>query len=113
MTTKMVVSFGFRYGGPNSWDGDIIDVRKWLNKNPYHDRKLRYLRGTDEAVQLDIEATPGFSKSYKELKARVEESQQEIVYLGCTGGHHRSVYMAERIGAELGLLVAHRDIDRK
>lgn len=113
---KKIISFGFRHGDiPKSNDSNmVIDVRKWFGRNPYHDKKLRYLRGTDEAVQEDILKTPFFSTKYETLLGVVSSFGQSVtVYLGCTGGHHRSVYLAERIGKELNITVEHRDYNKK
>ena len=108
-----IVSFGLKYCNNSCIAGMlVIDVRKEFNRNPYRDKSLRYMRGTDLAVQQDILKTPGFEESYKALKKRVEEFDG-VVFLGCTGGHHRSVYLAERLGQELGVPVQHRDINRK
>ena len=111
---KSLVSFGFRHGGsvPCCEGVLVIDVRKVFNRNPYHNRKLRYLRGTDPAVQEDILKTPGFEESFKDLKQKVV-AFNGIVYLGCTGGHHRSVYLAQRLSEELSIPVLHRDFDKK
>ena len=92
----------------------VVDVRK-LFANPYVDPALRTLRGTDPAVATVIETAPGFREAYRRLRGRVEkaiEAGAEVVYVGCTGGHHRSVYLAERLGRELGAVVVHRDIDK-
>jgi UPF0042 nucleotide-binding protein len=110
--TKYIVSFGFRHGTPQHDGAVIVDVRPLLNKNPYHNKQLRHLRGTDPEVQRDIEKTPGFEQSYEILKKQVDAATG-VVYLGCTGGRHRSVYMAERIGKELNLSVMHRDKDKR
>jgi UPF0042 nucleotide-binding protein len=112
---KKIISFGFRHegGGPNVIEGvTVIDVRQKF-KNPYHDKTLRYMRGTDLEVQKDIMKTPDFLQKYCDLKERVEKSGSEVVYIGCTGGHHRSVFLAERLGRELGVSVEHRDIEKK
>ena len=109
---KSIVSFGFRYGLPKQDGATVIDVRNWLNNNPYHNKQLRHLRGTDPEVQADIEKTPGFEQSYAEIKKLVDAAPG-VVYLGCTGGRHRSVYMAERIGKELNLPVSHRDKEKR
>ena len=110
---KSVMSFGFKFGGPNpSPDVEVIDVRRWLGRNPFRMKHLRHLRGTDRAVQLDIEQTPGFAESYAALLAKVAHSPAQIVCLGCTAGHHRSVYMAEKIAADLGVKAFHRDINK-
>jgi UPF0042 nucleotide-binding protein len=111
---KMVVSFGFRHGdNPNSADATVIDVRTLFPKNPYHNKALRYLRGTDPEVQEEIRNTPGFDVAYQKLTKKVAESPHEIIWLGCTGGHHRSVYAAELISQQFGYAVLHRDIDKK
>ncbi len=111
-----IVSFGFRHGDPPTPAGlsvgKVIDVRTVFTKNPYHNKRLRYLRGTDEAVARDIERTPGFAASFAKL-AETAKMTPGTLYLGCTGGHHRSVYLAERIGRLLGIPVRHRDIDKR
>ena len=109
MPTK-IISFGERYGAPDAGGDDIvIDVRKWLRKNPYHNRKLRYLRGTDSEVQKDVARTPGFHAKYAEI-LRIAREVPQTVYVGCTGGHHRSVYVAILLGRDIGVPVEHRDI---
>lgn len=115
MTLKKIVSFGFRHdeGEPETEEGSIvIDVRKMF-RNPYHDKKLRQFRGTDDAVQVDIRKTPDFWAKYAHLKEQVSVPGVEIAYIGCTGGHHRSVYLAELLGKELNVPVEHRDYDKK
>ena len=55
-----------RHGKPDGKDLEpgqlftVIDIRGIFKRNPYHNRKLRQLRGTDKAVQDDILLTPGF-----------------------------------------------------
>lgn len=108
---KKIVSFGFRHEWPPE-EGPgivIVDVRQMF-RNPYHDKKLRSLRGTDPAVQRDINRTPHFLVKLAHVKAQITTPGMEIAYIGCTGGHHRSVYLAERLGQELGVPVEHRDI---
>jgi RNase adapter protein RapZ len=109
-----IVSFGFRHGKeiPCQTGVLVIDVRKAFDRNPYRDKSLRYKRGTDLDVQKDILKTPNFNKSYAQLKEKVEDFDG-VVYLGCTGGHHRSVYLALRLSEELKIPVLHRDIDVK
>jgi len=115
---QKIVSFGFKNGHPiagedeNGGNFEIIDVRTVLFRNPFHDKKLRNLRGTDRAVQLDIQKTPGFAISFGKLWAQAENSTAKVVYFGCTGGHHRSVYIAELVAGALHIPVKHRDIDK-
>jgi UPF0042 nucleotide-binding protein len=114
---KRIISFGFRHGGgPNVIEGvAVIDIRPKF-RNPYHDKKLRKLRGTDELVQEDIKQTPDFDSKYRELQTKieklVEKSGVHTVYIGCTGGHHRSVYLATLLGEHFQVLVIHRDYDK-
>lgn len=114
--TKIIVSFGFRHHfqtAPAESSGDtVIDVRSLFGRNPYHDKKLRKLRGTDKAVQDDILKTPYFAKKYMKLKEQVVAGT-EIVWLGCTGGHHRSVFLAELLAKELNAEVQHLDFHKK
>lgn len=110
-----IYSFGFRHRGGMSPEPDnkclVIDVRKWLTKNPYHDKKLRKLRGTDPAVQEDIRKHTNFDAVVEEL-AEAIYAHPGPVYFGCTGGHHRSVYIAEIIGQQLNVPVEHLDINK-
>lgn len=112
---QKIVSFGYRHeeGGPNVVAGIVVvDIRKMF-RNPYHDRALRYKRGTDVEVQADILKTPRFQVLYEELKKRVTVPGTEVAYIGCSGGHHRSVFLAELLGKELNVPVEHRDFDKK
>lgn len=112
MNDRHIVSFGFLFGAPKHEGALIIDVRPLLQKNPYHNKKLRHLRGTDPEVQDDIERTPGFEDSYLQLKNQISATSGDT-YIGCAMGRHRSVYIAERIGKELNILVIHRDKDKR
>lgn len=114
MALKQIISFGFRHEGcgPNVVAGVVVvDVRRMF-RNPYHDRKLRYKRGTDPEVQADVMKTPDFRAKYAHVKNQITAPGVEVAYIGCSGGHHRSVFLAERLGQELGVPVLHRDIDR-
>jgi UPF0042 nucleotide-binding protein len=113
MTLKKIISFGFKYEGepPSPAGVLVVDIRQMF-RNPYHDRKLRYKRGTDQEVQDDVMKTPNFQAKYDYLKEEVTTPGVEEAWIGCTGGRHRSVFLAERLGKELGVLVEHRDIDR-
>jgi RNase adaptor protein for sRNA GlmZ degradation len=89
----------------------VVDVRH-LFRNPYRDRALRHQNGTDAAVQADIQNTPEFQAKYDYVKQQITAPGTEIAFVGCTGGTHRSVYVAERLGRELGVPVEHRDLNR-
>jgi UPF0042 nucleotide-binding protein len=116
-----VVSFGFKYGIP--MDADIImDVR--FLPNPYYDEHLRALTGNDKAVQdfvLAFPQTETFLEKWMDLLTYTipyyeeEGKSQLVVAIGCTGGQHRSVTMANHIQQRLQThghwaVVDHRDI---
>ena len=116
-----VYSFGFKHGAP--LDADIvIDVR--FLPNPYYVPELRSLTGLDRAVHDYViyrDETAEFLKSWKGLLDVVmpgyvsEGKQQLAIAVGCTGGQHRSVALAEATGDYLKMRgyrvsVAHRDL---
>ena len=107
----MIYSFGHKHHpdldkpGPGS-HALVLDVRHF--RNPYQNPALRTLGGDDPRVAADIEKTIGYGAKFSELVNRVR-SFHGPVYLGCQGGRHRSVYLAIRIGRELGIPVRHLD----
>ena len=111
---KKIVSFGFRHNGhPEKEPGAVVvDVRAMF-RNPYRNYKLRHKRGTDPDVQEDVMKTPNFLIKYAYVKEQITVPGTEIAYIGCSGGHHRSVFLAERLGQELGVPVEHRDISKE
>lgn len=116
-----VMSFGFKYGLP--LDADIVwDVR--FLKNPFYDKDLRDLTGLDKAVYDYVMTTDGaedfFVQYLKLLQLTIpryitEGKTSLVIAIGCTGGQHRSVAFAERIGHALEgqyqTRVTHRDIE--
>lgn len=121
--TIVVSSFGFKYGVPI--DADIVmDVR--FLPNPYYDARLRPKTGLERPVRsfvLDREETRVFLERWFALLELVlpnyvaEGKTQLNIALGCTGGQHRSVVLAERtaeFARSLGYpaTVSHRDITK-
>lgn len=106
-----IISFGSRHGSPPS-GSILIDIRTIIRKNPFHNKKLRSLRGDDEAVIRDMERTPNLEDDYQRLLKTVNAAPGAI-YIGCTGGHHRSVYLANRLAKDLGVPVSHRDYNKR
>ncbi len=118
-----VSSFGFKHGVPLDVDM-VIDCR--FLPNPYWDESLRGLRGTDSTIQDFVFADDRARAFLEKLEALLEEllpayADEGRSYLniafGCTGGHHRSVAVAEHIAAVLkdrGWMprVKHRDVER-
>ena len=119
-----VVSFGFKHGIPLDVD-TMFDVR--FIPNPYYDEALRPLTGRDEAVRqfvLDQAATQDFLGRVEGLfeslipAYRNEGKSYLTIAIGCTGGQHRSVAIAEALSLRLAnrgvaARVAHRDIEKK
>jgi UPF0042 nucleotide-binding protein len=117
-----VLSFGFKYGIPLQADL-VVDVR--FMPNPYFDPELKALDGKDERVRQFIRKWPQIEEFFGKYLALVRYlvplyEQEGRTYLtiavGCTGGRHRSVAIAEDIVAHLKELewpvsVSHRDIE--
>lgn len=119
--TVTVYSFGFKHGA--ALDADIvIDVR--FLPNPYYEPELKKLTGLDAPVRdfvLYRTETEEFQKKWRSLLDCVmpgyvaEGKQQLSIAIGCTGGQHRSVALAETTGEYLKAMgyrvsIAHRDL---
>lgn len=117
-----VVSFAYRNGLPR--DADLVfDVR--FLRNPHYLPELRALSGRDPEVRDYVEADPAFAPWFERLTAllrpslpRFEEEGKSYltVAIGCTGGRHRSVTIAERLAAWFAAQgrraeLRHRDLD--
>lgn len=118
-----VMSFGFKYGVPI--DADIVmDVR--FLPNPYYIKELREKTGNDQAVYdyvMNSEMTEEFYQQFiKMLRFVMPGYQKEgkssvTIAIGCTGGQHRSVALAKRIGEALQekypVNITHRDMAKR
>jgi len=119
-----VVSFGFKYGLPLDAD-HVVDVR--FLSNPYWISELRHLTGRDEPVRdyvLGLKGAREFVTRYVSALEPVlagyahEDKRYVTVAVGCTGGKHRSVAVAEAIASQLRasgqrVVVNHRDLGRE
>jgi UPF0042 nucleotide-binding protein len=99
----MFESFGYKHGIPGDADF-VFDVRSL--PNPYWDHSLRHLTGRDPAVAQFLEGLPSVSVMVNALTDFLEKRIAEFaranrsyltIAIGCTGGQHRSVYVAERL----------------
>lgn len=121
--TVTVTSFGFKYGLP--LDADLVfDVRFLIN--PHYVDALRPFDGRDAKVEAyvmqDPDAPVFLDKLYDLMDWSVPQYVEEgkaylTVAIGCTGGRHRSVMVAEKLGAHLSahgyrVLVQHRDVGK-
>jgi UPF0042 nucleotide-binding protein len=120
--TVRVVTFGFKFGLP--LDADLVfDVR--FLPNPYYVPELKDRCGTDEPVAAYLEAQPETRGFLQRLEALldflvplyvVEGKARLTIAFGCTGGRHRSVYVAERIAEHLrgheglNVVLEHREL---
>ena len=118
-----VVSFGFKFGIPI--DADIVEDVRFL-PNPYYIEELRHSSGRVPAVREYIEAsdvTAEFKKRWFSFidfllpNYKKEGKGQLIIAVGCTGGLHRSVAMAEALyrhlrGQRIPVTIEHRDKDK-
>ncbi|MDD5860228.1 MAG: RNase adapter RapZ [Eubacteriales bacterium] len=117
-----VQSFGFKYGIPVDSDL-VVDVR--FLPNPYYVSELKPLTGNDKPIidyVLSQKQTGEFLKRYTELLSFLipnyiaEGKNQLVISVGCTGGRHRSVVLANEIyrilaqNTEYGVRIEHRDI---
>jgi RNase adapter protein RapZ len=118
-----ILTFGFKNGPPS--DADLtLDVR--FLPNPHYVDDLRPLTGLDEPVREYVESGTQAGEFYGRLMplldfllpAYVAEGKQHLtIAVGCTGGRHRSVTVADRIARELGrrddvkLRLVHRDLE--
>ena len=119
--TVFVTSFSYRLGLPR--DADLVFDVRFLD-NPHYVPALRHLTGLDAAVGAHVLADPGFAAFFERLTLLLapllprferEGKSYLTIAIGCTGGQHRSVFVAERlvrwlreqgVPAEIG----HRDL---
>jgi UPF0042 nucleotide-binding protein len=119
-----VMSFGFKYGLP--LDADIVNDVRFL-PNPFWVPELRELSGLDADVSDYVTELPA-AREFLDRMAGIldlvsdgylrEGKRYVTVAIGCTGGKHRSVAMAENLAARLvkvgvEVLVVHRDLGRE
>lgn len=103
----LIESFGYKHGLPPDADF-VFDVR--CLPNPYWESQLRALCGKDEPVKAFLDAEPRVQEMIADIVGflehwipRYQDFQRSYltVAIGCTGGQHRSVYVAEAVGAAL------------
>jgi len=118
-----ILSFGFKYGVPT--DVDLMFDCRFL-PNPYWDESLRPHSGLEEPVRDFVLSRPETSEFLEKLDgllamlvpAYIREGKSYLtVAMGCTGGRHRSVALAEELASRLDAhgmttTVFHRDIER-
>ncbi len=118
-----ILSFGFKYGIPS--DADLVfDVR--FLPNPFYIDELKHQTGNDKGVQDYVKSFPACGEFIDKLADMLqflipgyvqEGKYQLVVAIGCTGGQHRSVTIANEIydrlknaGGNYGIKLTHRDV---
>ncbi|MCL1924284.1 MAG: RNase adapter RapZ [Defluviitaleaceae bacterium] len=120
--TMTIISFGFKYGIPTDAD-NIFDVR--FIENPFYIQDLKHQTGNDEAVKsfvLEKEPAKAFlEKSIDLIQYLIphyirENKNSLIIAIGCTGGQHRSVaianYIYEFFKKDYNAALSHRELFR-
>ena len=118
--TLLIESFGFKHGIPLDADY-VFDVR--CLPNPHYDERLRLLTGRDTAVISFLEANEAVGAMLHDIRGFVERwlpcfeldnRSYLTIAIGCTGGRHRSVYLAESLArqfqTERPVLLRHREL---
>ena len=120
-----IISFGFKHGVPADCDL-VFDVR--FLPNPYYVPELKHKTGNQKEVQDYVLNSPVSHEFLNKLVDMIkflipnyieEGKNQLVIGIGCTGGHHRSVTIANELynqlnssDASYGIRLSHRDIDR-
>jgi len=120
-----ILSFGFKYGIPADSDM-VMDVR--FLPNPYYDVELRPKTGNDKEIQEFVMKYPEATEFIDKLEDLVqflipqyisEGKNQLVISIGCTGGKHRSVTLANELyqrmdgeDRDYGLKIEHRDLTK-
>lgn len=118
-----IVSFGFKYGIPR--DADLVfDVR--FLPNPYYVQELKAMTGNEKAVQDFVMNAPEAGVFLEKLRDMIqflipnyikEGKNQLVIAIGCTGGKHRSVTLANGLhrvllSSDYSVKIEHRDIGK-
>ena len=116
--TLQFYSFGYKHGIPKDTDF-VFDVRNL--PNPYWEEGLRELTGLDMAVKIFLDNEDMANKMFKDIAGFLvnwlenfesDDRNYVTVAIGCTGGRHRSVYVAEKLADHFKnktVLISHRD----
>ncbi len=119
--TLVFESFAYKHGVP--LDADFVfDVR--VLPNPYYQRELRSQTGRDSGVMTYLQNQPEAQQMVHHISAFIRRWLQDFTHdqrsyltvaIGCTGGQHRSVYVAEQLAAifqsQVVTLLRHRELD--
>jgi len=119
-----ITSFAYNHGLPPEADM-VLDVR--FLRNPHYDPKLRPLTGQDPQIAAYVQKDPDYEKFFRNatelllpLLPRYEQEGKSYftIAVGCTGGRHRSVLLAEELATALAkhghiVSIVHRELNRR
>lgn len=119
--SMLFVSFGYKHGVPADADF-VFDIR--CLPNPHWDPHLRLRKGNDPEVVEFLEQQSGVMRMYEDIRGFLErwipvfeeeDRNYMCVAIGCTGGQHRSVYLAEALARHFrqsrdNVLIRHREL---
>lgn len=119
----VLTSFGFKYGAPRNLDF-LFDTR--FLANPHYEPNLKPFNGLDEEIadfMAESEKTEEYLEQLWEMLGYLTDVYMDtdkttlFVGLGCTGGRHRSVYLADQLeqyfaDQQLKVVTVHRDLDK-
>ncbi len=105
-----VISFGYKYGEPSPYNR-VVDCRAM--RNPHNEVGLKPLTGLDVSVQEFVSKDQRYGQLIRLATENVRST--DIIAIGCFGGRHRSVAVAEAVALELSksfeVEVFHRELD--
>jgi UPF0042 nucleotide-binding protein len=117
--TVDLTTFGYKCRAPDDFDL-VFDVRDL--PNPFYEPELRPLNGRDAAIAEYFASKPEVESTVRSLAGAILQAAEHPhaasplrIAVGCTGGQHRSVYVAERVAAllrdaGLDVTIAHREL---
>jgi RNase adapter protein RapZ len=102
---KKVISFGYKHRFAKFVEADEIhDVRGF--PNPYNVRSMQHLTGRSARVRKFVLSNPAVQKFIDGIISR----NPSVVAVGCYGGKHRSVAIAEELGRRTGAVICHLEL---
>ena len=112
----IIRTFGYRWRKPSDVADVVVDCRSL--RNPYRDKKLRYLDGLHPAVKVDVQKSPGFTDFYYKNLERIQLEMAGrsvldllLVEVGCFGGKHRSVVIGELLARDLKIIYGDVEVE--
>lgn len=107
-----VLSFGYRYPRTAPVGADVVMDARCLCEDPAEKTDLRTLTGLDPACKDFLSKLPDVQRFINAAIGAAGDPSVNVLAVACHSGRHRSVYIAERLGAYFGCPVEHLDMLR-